>query len=41
MKPFGWIFLILSLGFVWGLAAWCYYQVLTLPEKESDPSDES
>lgn len=27
----GWIFLLLSVGFVWGLAAWCFYKVLRLP----------
>jgi hypothetical protein len=24
----GWIFMSLSLAFVWGLAAWCYRKVL-------------
>ncbi len=24
----GWCFMILSLGFVWGLALWCYAKVL-------------
>jgi hypothetical protein len=27
----GWIFLGLSTAFVWGLTAWCFYKVLTLP----------
>lgn len=31
----GWIFLIVSLAFVWGLCLWCFYKVLTLPP----PSD--
>lgn len=25
----GWIFLISSLSFVWGLCIWCFYKVLT------------
>lgn len=33
MRPEGWIFLCLSLSFVWGLAAWCYWKLLF--EKES------
>ena len=32
MRLGGWIFLVLSTGFVVGLAAWCYYKVLTLPD---------
>lgn len=27
----GWIFMTLSVGFVWTLAGWCYYRVLTTP----------
>lgn len=27
----GWIFMVVSLAFVWGLAGWCYYRVLTAP----------
>jgi hypothetical protein len=33
MKPLGWIFLILSLSFVWGLVGWCFYKVLTVPQE--------
>jgi len=29
MTPLGWVFLFCSMAFVWGLASWCYYQVLT------------
>lgn len=29
MTPLGWIFLIVSLLFVWGLTGWCFYRVLT------------
>jgi hypothetical protein len=36
MTPGGWITLILSLAFVWGLTIWCFYKVLTAPE----PPDE-
>jgi len=32
MSPLGWVFLIVSLGFVWGLTLWCYYKVLTMKE---------
>ena len=31
MEPLGWIFLIVSLAFVWGLTGWCFYKVLNLP----------
>jgi hypothetical protein len=38
MKPLGWLFLICSLAFVWGLTAWCFYKVLTLGDENSaDP----
>lgn len=29
----GWIFMIGSVGFVWVLAIWCYYKVLTRREE--------
>jgi len=32
----GWILMIGSLTFVWGLAAWCYKTILTAP---SDPKE--
>jgi len=35
MTPLGWIFLLASLSFVWGLAAWCFYRVLTLKDPET------
>jgi len=28
MTAGGWVFLIVSVGTVWSLAAWCYYRVL-------------
>jgi hypothetical protein len=29
----GWVFLILSMAFVWGLTAWCYWKVFTTPDE--------
>ncbi len=38
MTPLGWVFLIVSLAFVWGLVIWCFYKVLTSPgEIEQGP----
>ena len=31
MTVLGWIFLVVSLAFVWTLTAWCFYRVLNLP----------
>jgi hypothetical protein len=31
MTILGWIFLTVSLAFVWGLTGWCFYKVLNLP----------
>lgn len=28
----GWIFMVLSLAFVWGLAIWCFHAILSDPE---------
>lgn len=39
MTPLGWIFLLVSTAFVWGLAAWCYYKVLTVPGEIERPPD--
>jgi hypothetical protein len=33
MTPLGWLFLIASLTFVWGLTGWCFYKVLTIPDE--------
>ncbi len=30
----GWILMVGSLTFVWGLAGWCYHRILTAPEDE-------
>lgn len=38
MTALGWIFLVSSLVFVWGLTAWCFYRVLTTkPDAEHVP----
>ena len=37
MTTGGWVFLILSLSFVWGLLVWCFYKVLTGSEIELPP----
>ncbi len=34
MRAGGWLTMILSLVFVWGLTAWCYYRVLTAPPED-------
>jgi len=35
MTILGWIFMVTSVGFVWGLCGWCFYKVLSIQE----PSD--
>lgn len=35
MTPLGWVFLLTSLAFVWGLTIWCFYRVLTLKDIET------
>jgi len=35
----GWIFMILSVGFVWGLAIYCYRQVLKSPEPPPEEAE--
>jgi hypothetical protein len=35
----GWIFLISSLTFVWGLMIWCFYKVLVKGSKIEPPPD--
>jgi hypothetical protein len=34
MTALGWIFLIVSLAFVWGLTGWCFYKVLTFKDEK-------
>lgn len=38
MTATGWIFLVCSLTFVWGLTGWCFYKVLTIPPEPDDPT---
>ena len=40
MTPLGWIFLIVSTLFVWGLTGWCFYKVLTYVEPPGESSDQ-
>ncbi len=37
MRIGGWITMFVSLGFVWGLAIWCFYRVLASPQEEKAP----
>jgi hypothetical protein len=39
MTPLGWVFLIVSLSFVWGLTGGCFYKVLTAPGEIEKPPD--
>jgi hypothetical protein len=32
----GWAFMLLSVGFVVALVAWCFYKVLTVPHPEDE-----
>ena len=34
MRLGGWVTLLISTAFVWGLSIWCYYRVLTAPPEE-------
>lgn len=38
MTTGGWIWMLVSLGAVWGLAAWCYRKVLSTPQEEKVPT---
>ena len=29
----GWVLLVCSLSFVWGLAGWCYWKILSGPKE--------
>ncbi len=33
MTLLGWVFLLTSISFVWGLTIWCFYKVLTTKEE--------
>ncbi len=37
MTTAGWIWMVASLCFVWGLTIWCYKTVLTTPDEEKVP----
>jgi hypothetical protein len=37
MTAAGWVFLTVSLAFVWGLALWCFYRVLSIRDEPPDP----
>jgi hypothetical protein len=39
MNPLGWVFLLASTAFVWGLTGWCFYKVLTAPGEIEKPPD--
>jgi hypothetical protein len=34
LQPLGWIFLISSQIFVWGLTFWCFKKVMSLPPED-------
>ncbi|HEX6881953.1 MAG TPA: hypothetical protein VF530_01155 [Planctomycetota bacterium] len=36
MTAAGWIFMLCSLAFVWGLTLWCYRKILTAPEPPAE-----
>ena len=36
MTAGGWVLLIVSLSFVWGLAIWCYWKILSVPDATED-----
>lgn len=36
MTALGWIFLVASLAFVWGLTGYCFYRVLSAPPPADD-----
>ena len=37
MTTLGWIFMLASLSFVWGLVIWCYSRILRLPPDKEIP----
>ena len=37
MTTLGWLFLIVSLAFVWSLTLWCFYKVLSFKEEPPEP----
>lgn len=39
MTTLGWVFLIASLTFVWGLTGYCFYRVMKAPGEIERPPD--
>ncbi|HVS09832.1 MAG TPA: hypothetical protein VMS76_08145 [Planctomycetota bacterium] len=39
MTTGGWIFMLVSVGFVVSLVTYCYYRVLTAPKEIVEPPD--
>ena len=39
MTTLGWLFLAVSLSFVWGLTGWCFYRVMKAPTAIEKPPD--
>ena len=39
MTTLGWLFMLVSVTFVWGLTGWCFYKVLSLPPEERKPTE--
>jgi hypothetical protein len=39
MTALGWLFLLVSTAFVWGLTGWSFYKVLTVKEEIEKPPD--
>jgi hypothetical protein len=40
MTVLGWIFMLSSLSFVWGLALWCFKRVLSAPQEPAKEFEE-
>ena len=38
MTTLGWIFMTVSLTFVWAGTIWCYKRILSTPQEEKAPS---
>jgi hypothetical protein len=38
MNAGGWITMLVSLAFVWGLTLWCFRRVLKSPQEEKVPT---
>jgi hypothetical protein len=40
MTALGWIFMIVSVSFVWILTIWCFYRVLSAPQPPAEEVQE-